>query len=184
MSRLLVSGWALTTGHQPQQRLLTWTNATSAACALCARMAAQLMAAYPELRPDTIRALIVHSAEWTENMREMFLPAKPKVPTKNDYLKLTQHCGFGVPNLERALWSAGNSLTLVAEDEIHPFRKKGSDIKTRDMKLHTLPWPKDELEALGDVPVEMRVTLSYFRTKPISQGSTIQISLRLTPTPL
>lgn len=162
----------LTTGHQPQQRLLTWTNATSAACALCARMAAQLMAAYPELRPDTIRALIVHSAEWTENMREMFLPAKPKVPTKNDYLKLTQHCGFGVPNLERALWSAGNSLTLVAEDEIHPFRKKGSDIKTRDMKLHTLPWPKEELEALGDVPVEMRVTLSYFiEPNPSARGA-------------
>ncbi|MDA4807881.1 hypothetical protein NY486_18570, partial [Enterobacter hormaechei] len=30
------------------------------------------------------------------------------------------------------------------------------------MKLHLLPWPKDNLLALGAEPVEVRVTLSYF----------------------
>lgn len=30
------------------------------------------------------------------------------------------------------------------------------------MHLHTLPWPKGTLEALGETPVTMRVTLSYF----------------------
>ena len=30
------------------------------------------------------------------------------------------------------------------------------------MHLHNLPWPHNELEGLGEVPVEMRVTLSYF----------------------
>ena len=30
------------------------------------------------------------------------------------------------------------------------------------MNLHRLPWPLAELEALGETPVEMRVTLSYF----------------------
>ena len=43
-----------------------------------------------------------------------------------------------------------------------PFRKEGSAIKTRDMNLHLLPWPRDELAALGALEVELRVTLSYF----------------------
>ena len=35
--------------------------------------------------------------------------------------------------------------------------------KARDMKLHRLPWPKDELAALGDAQVELRVDLVVFR---------------------
>jgi hypothetical protein len=39
------------------------------------------------------------------------------------------------------------------------------------MNLHSLPWPKDELEALQDTPVEMRVTLSYFiEPNPSARG--------------
>jgi len=149
----------LTTDHQPNQRLFTTANATSAASALAARMAAQLMAEYPQIRPETIRGLIVHSAEWTANMRQMFLPTG----SKTDYLNLVRHCGFGVPNLERALWSAGNSLTLIAEESLHPFAREGSRAPTlRDMHLYELPWPLAELEALGETEVEMRVTLSYF----------------------
>jgi hypothetical protein len=152
----------LTTHHLPQQRLFTTANATSAASALAARMAARLMAEYPELRPETIRALIVHSAEWTADMRRMFLPAG-RPPSKSDHLNLVRHCGFGVPNLDRALWSASNSLTLIVESSLHPFERQASRPPTlRDMHLHQLPWPLAELEALGETEVEMRVTLSYF----------------------
>jgi hypothetical protein len=63
----------LTTHNQPLNRLFTTSNATSAASALCAGMAAQIMAAYPHLRPETVRALLVHSAQWSETMRGMFL---------------------------------------------------------------------------------------------------------------
>jgi len=159
----------LTTHFKHTEKLFTTTNATSAASALCARMAAQLMAAYPQLRPETIRALIVHSAEWTDAMREMYL----KTHTKNDYINLVRHCGWGVPDLEHALWSAANSLTLIVEDQVHPYKKDGGTIKTRDMNLHELPWPKDELEALGATQVQMRVTLSYFiEPNPSARGST------------
>lgn len=159
----------LTTHFKHTEKLFTTTNATSAASALCARMAAQLMAAYPQLRPETIRALIVHSAEWTDAMREMYL----KTHTKNDYINLVRHCGWGVPDLELALWSAANSLTLIVEDSVHPYMKGGSNGKTRDMNFHTLPWPKDELEALGATQVQMRVTLSYFiEPNPSARGST------------
>lgn len=162
----------LTTHHRPHDRLFTTTNATSAASALCARMAAQLMAAYPSLRPETLRALIVHSAEWTPAMREMFLP-KGKKPSKQDYVNLIRHCGWGVPDLDRALWSAGNSLTLVVEDVVHPYAKeKGRGVVTRHMNLHALPWPREELEALQDAKVQMRVTLSYFiEPNPSARGT-------------
>jgi len=161
----------LTTHYKPAEKLFTTTNATSAASAQCARMAAQLMAAYPLLRPETIRALIVHSAEWTDAMREMYLPVN-KQPTKNDYANMVRHCGWGVPDVERALWSATNSLTLIVEDSIHPYKKEEGKVKTRDMNLHSLPWPKDELESLGETPVQMRVTLSYFiEPNPSARGS-------------
>ena len=46
---------------------------------------------------------------------------------------------------------------------MHPFmREAGKDPKLRDMNLHRLPWPLEELESLGETQVEMRVTLSYF----------------------
>ena len=152
----------LTTHHRPADRLLTTTNATSAATALASRMTAQIMAVYPHLCPETIRALIVHSAEWTDAMRGLFFPASG-VPTKGDYLHLIRCCGFGVPNIDRAIWSVRNSLTMVVEESLHPFKRETKREPTlRDMHLHNLPWPSDILESLGETQVEMRVTLSYF----------------------
>ena len=102
-------------------------------------------------------------------MRVMFLPASPN---KDHFVNLIRHCGWGTPDLNRALWSAGDSLTLVVEDLLHPYAKvQGKGVVTRDMNLHSLPWPKDELEALQDTPVEMRVTLSYFvEPNPSARG--------------
>lgn len=164
----------LCANHRPLERLFTTTNATSAASALAARMAAQLMASYPALRPETIRALIVHSAEWTEAMRTAYLPASGKGNAgKADHVRLIRHCGWGVPRLEQALWSAGNSPTLVVEDTLHPFQKiTGKRVATRDMNLHSLPWPKQELLALPpSTKVELWVTLSYFiEPNPSARG--------------
>nr|WP_244110110.1 S8 family peptidase [Burkholderia ambifaria] len=75
----------LTTHNVPDERLFTTTNATIAASALCARMAARIMAAYPQFRAEMVRALIVHAAEWTPAMRQMFLPAG-RQPRKQDYV--------------------------------------------------------------------------------------------------
>lgn len=162
----------LSTNYRPQDRLFTTFNATSAASALCAKMAAQIAAVYPALRPETIRALIVHSAQWTEAMRAMYLP--PGDATKTAFIRLIRHCGWGQPDLGRALWSAGNSLTLVIEDQLYPFKKeKGQAPSSRDMNLHALPWPREELEALQAAKVQMRVTLSYFiEPNPSARGST------------
>ena len=163
----------LTTNNLPIQRLFTTTNATSAASALGAGMAAKLMAAYPQLRPETIRALIVHSAQWTDAMRQAYLPSL-KLPNKSDYVNLIRHCGWGVPDIERARWSVGNSLTLIVEDLIHPYKKeKGKGIVSRDMNLHSLPWPKEQLHALPpETEVELCITLSYFvEPNPSARGT-------------
>ena len=151
----------LTTHFKPQERLFTIATGTSAATALVARSAARLMAEYPRLWPQTIRALIVHSATWTEAMTKQFLSNKPK---KSDYTQLIRHCGFGIPNLDQAMWSVQNSLTMVCEDNLQPFRQKqgSSDTVMNEMKIHKLPWPIAELQNLGAKQVEMRITLSYF----------------------
>jgi len=152
----------LTSYYRPANRLFTTTNGTSAAMALASRLAAQIMATYPQLWPETVRALMVHSAEWTAKMKQMFLPANQN-PGKSDYVNLLRRCGFGVPDIARALWSIKNSLTMVIQKSLHPFtRMTGKQPTLRDMHLHNLPWPRNILEGLGETPVEMRVTLSYF----------------------
>lgn len=149
----------LTTHHLPVERLFTTFHATSAATALASRFAATIYVHYPKIWPETVRALIVHSAEWSGTMMNQF-------STGTTDRKKAQHrvrcVGYGVPNLERALWSASNSLALIVEDKLQPFEKRKSAISTRDMHLHDLPWPKDALQALGETEVEMAVTLSYF----------------------
>jgi hypothetical protein len=149
----------LTTYYEPLQRSFTHTNATSAATAQVSHLAAQIARQYPALWPETIRALIVHSARWTEQMRAEFYIGPTETARRTNLLR---HCGYGVPSLERALWSASDSLTLIVQDEMQPFEKTAKGVKSRDMRLHDLPWPHEALLNLGALPVRLRVTLSYF----------------------
>ena len=152
----------LTAFHRPTERLFTTTCATSAATALAAKLAAEIMAEYPNFWPETIRGLLVHSAEWTDAMLQAYIPTGGN-PSKADYARLIRRCGFGVPDLDRALWSVDNSPTMVIEESLYPFRRVKSKPPTlKDMNIHQLPWPSAILEDLGDEPVEMRVTLSYY----------------------
>jgi len=151
----------LSTGHQFQidKQLISFGD-TSAAAALAARMAAKVQALYPDYWPETIRALLVHSASWTQAMRSRILPANPK---QNDFQRLLRYCGYGVPNEASLFWSTSNTLTLIAQETIQPFFKdEDKKVKTRDIHLHSLPWPEEVLRDLGETLVEMRVTLSYF----------------------
>ncbi|MFN7930073.1 MAG: S8 family peptidase [Blastocatellia bacterium] len=148
----------LTTYSNWQQHLLALTGDTSAATALAARMCAQVMAEYPQFWPETVRGLLVNTAEWTPAMLPFDLWSAPQRQIQT----LLRTYGYGVPRLEKALHSARNSLTLIAQDEIQPFYLAGSEVKTNEMKLHELPWPRAALQSLGETLVEMRVTLSYF----------------------
>ncbi len=131
---------------------------TSAATALASRLAAMLWAKYPQLTPEAVRALLVHSSDWTEAM--LARATKPDGTLDKDYL--VRCFGYGTPNVRKLLSSADNSLTLIAQGSIQPFHKVKDDIKSRELKLHDLPWPREALEELQDTEVRLRVTLSYF----------------------
>lgn len=149
----------ISTYYDPQVAQFASFNATSAACAQAAWMGARIQADYPNAWPETIRALIVHTADWTEAMKRQFLP---DAPSKADYAALLRICGYGVPNLGRALTCAANSLTLISQAEMQPFDRQNGRYVTNEMHLYDLPWPSDVLDELRETPVEMRVTLSYF----------------------
>lgn len=148
----------LTTHWRQTERLFTTMGDTSAAAAQAARMAATLLARYPDLWPESVRGLLIHSAEWTP---EMLREVAGHSPASRARLLLRRY-GHGVPDLDRACWSASNALTLIAQDALTPFEKRKADVATKDMNLHSLPWPTEELLALGGQQVELRVTLSYF----------------------
>lgn len=151
----------LTTSHEPHERMFALSWATSAATALAAGMCATIAAAYPGFWPETVRGLMVHSARWTQPMLDAYTPGG--VRNRQNLRNLLRHCGYGVPSLERALYSAGNSLTMIVQDQLQPYYKAATGgVKTREMHLHDLPWPTDMLTALGNAPVTLRVTLSYF----------------------
>lgn len=135
-------------------------NMTSAATAQLARMAGAIRAEYPNYWEETIRALLVHSASWPEPLKKQFMVADKK----SEYKNLLNICGYGVPSLDRALYSARNALTLIVQAELQPYDKKsGGGFRTRDMHFYDLPWPVEVLQALPDhVQVKMKVTLSYF----------------------
>lgn len=138
----------LTTWADHQRYLFGPVEATSAASAQVSRMAAMLWAQYPDLWPETVRALLVHSARWSPRM-------------EHDYPDPTQRVrvyGHGRPSHERAMLSANDALTLVIQREIQPYTGKDSN----ELHEFTLPWPSHVLEGLGEMQVTLRVALSYF----------------------
>ncbi len=145
----------LTTYHKPAQKLFVPTWATSPATSQVARICAIVAAEYPHLWSETIRALVVQSAHWTPCMLEQI----NRFRGKGQRVKLVRRYGFGVPSLERALRSAGDALTLIAQASIRPYLGTNTE---PEMHLYELPWPKSELERLGETIVQLRATLSYF----------------------
>lgn len=152
----------LTTHFKPAEATFVHCWATSAATAQVARMAAVISAEYPTYWPETLRALLVHSARWTEPMQRHLDP----LTSKKQRARLVRRYGFGVPSLERALRSGTDALTLVVQDTIRPFR----DGRYGEMNVHELPWPTEQLRQLGEAKVRLRVTLSYFVDPPPAPG--------------
>lgn len=149
----------LTTSRDPAGKPLALAWATSAATAQLAGMAAEVLADDRELWPETVRALLVHSAKWTPAMEQALLATNQK----SERLMMLRRFGYGVPNQDRALRSASNSLALVAQQEIQPFiRQKGQQAHLNHAHFYALPWPSQTLLELGAHEVRLRVTLSYF----------------------
>lgn len=154
----------LTTSGPLPSDTLALVGETSAATAACAGLAGRVLARYPKLRMETVRALMVHAAEWTPAMRAQFNAARSAgLPRTEAYARLLSRFGWGVPNETRLFQSAGNALTMMIEDTLTPYRRgEGSSLPLNEMKYFKLPWPEEALRDLGAGTVEMRCTLSYF----------------------
>lgn len=144
----------LAPSHEPFKQPLAMIWATSAAAPQVARIAAEIAAEYSSLWPETIRALVVHSARWTAQMKQN-LDAHRR---KRERARIFRRYGYGVPDRSRAIRSARDSATLIVQGSIRPFK----DGAMNEIQLHELPWPKETLRALVDAKFTLKVTLSYF----------------------
>lgn len=132
---------------------------TSGATALASRYAAMLTSQYPTLWPETIKGLLVHSADWTN---EMLGNRAIQELNNTEQIRLLRTFGYGVPDFQKAVRSANNSLTLIAQESLSPFILDNGTVKTNQMHLHNLPWPADVLTGLFDSEVTLTATLCYF----------------------
>lgn len=148
----------LTANRDMTTSLLAETGDTSAATAEVARLCAHLAARYPEYWPETLRALVVHGARYTDAMLHG-LPAKPQM---QDKISLLRHYGHGAVSADNSLNSTLRRPTLVTQGTIQPYRQAKDGVRLNEINLHGLPWPDRELLALGETAVRLRVTLSYF----------------------
>lgn len=128
---------------------------TSAATAMASNFVSKVWSQYPDYLPETIRALVIHSAQWPKKILDRYYPFKNKQAVEN----ILRTAGYGYPDISKAISSGDKSVNLVIEENIQPYNKEG---KMNKMALYSLPWPSEELEKLGAEEVKLRVTLSYF----------------------
>lgn len=149
----------LTTSHRPLINHFTTINATSSATALAANFLAKLRNIYPDAWEETLRALIIHSSTWTEEMKTQFgFDGK-----SSSALNLLRTVGYGVPNIEKAISCKTNYLTFISEEYIQPYKKEDKkDPETNQVHYYEFPWPKEILESMENTEVTLKVTLSYF----------------------
>lgn len=131
-------------------------KATSEATAHAGWFSAQIKSKYTNAWPQTLKGLMIHSADWTETMKQQFI-SEPD--NRKGFIPLLRTCGYGIPNLSKALNSINNSLTLIIQEEIQPFKDDGS---LNEMHFYNIPWPSEELLNLSNVIVKLKVTLCYF----------------------
>lgn len=148
----------LTTSTNASVNAFARFNATSAATAFASNFLAKLRDVYPNAWPETLRALMVHSASWNEEIIKQFNIDTNKV---GDIHKLLRIVGYGIPNLEKAIECKKNYLTFISEEVIQPYKLEGT-IKTNEIHYYEFPWPKEILENIGASDVTLRVTLSYY----------------------
>lgn len=139
----------VSTNHEIPRRPLQPFNMTSAATALATRLAARIKTANPGLSMLSVRALMIHSAEWTDEMKRL----------GNNSTKVMEYCGYGVPQESKAMASDTTNATFVFENELTPYNEDGT---YKEMHFYDLPWPKELLEQMDAETVKMRITLSYY----------------------
>jgi hypothetical protein len=128
----------------------TWMTSPDAAAA--SNAVARIANAHPALRPATWRGLLAHTTNWPQAARNQF-------PNKSDLLHAF---GYGVPVPERAMTSDSNRPVMLYEGVIRPSHRNAERNPERLADFIELPLPHVDLDELGEAPVTLAVTLSYF----------------------
>ncbi len=91
-----------------------------------------------------------------------------RIGNKGDFKNLIKVFGYGIPDIETALYSNESALTYIVQETIQPFNfkqkdgRKTTDVETNEMHFYNLPWPIDVLMGMADISVKLKITLSYF----------------------
>ena len=138
---------------------LTVHKDTSAATALASKFIAEMTQKYSNYWPETLRGLLIHSAEWNDKMRAY--------ADRTSVMVALRTFGYGIPHLQKALNSQNNSATIVIEREINILKIEGDgEIRFDELHHHKVPIPKELiLRAVAENPNSLgrlKVTLSYF----------------------
>lgn len=100
--------------------------------------------------PTLLKALIIHSAKYPEEM-------------KTDLSEKLKHVGFGLPtNIDEILFNEPNEITLILQDTL----EKGSFIDILDF-----PFPKSMIDEDGYYYGEITVTMVSAPILEVSQGA-------------
>jgi len=167
----------LTTSTNANINAFARFNATSAATAFASYFLAKLREVYPNAWPETLRALMIHSASWNSEIIDQFKIDLKKVGDKQKLLRIV---GYGIPDLKKAIECKSNYLTFISEETIQPYKLDGT-IKTNKIHYYEFPWPSDILANLGDANVTLRVTLSYYiEPNPGDKGYSTKYSYQST----
>jgi hypothetical protein len=155
----------LAAGSDVEREPLIPFNATSAAAGVAGNFLGRLKAGIPGYWPETYRALTVNAADWPQPIRSRLIGtgAHWKSISKGKRQKILREVGYGVPDLDRAIQSAANDVTMIAQAEIQPFASiNGQPPVFNEMHFYDLPWPRAILQGLENEIVILKVTLSYF----------------------
>ena len=117
--------------------LLGFVHGTSFSAPKVTNLAARLIERYADASPNLLRALLVQSARFPEGVTGW----KPAAAMRL--------CGFGVPDLERALFCRPQRVTLFHEGEIVPDQ----------VKLFDIPVPPEF--AKGEGRKAMTITIAF-----------------------
>ncbi|ANR72254.1 S8 family peptidase [Prevotella scopos JCM 17725] len=140
----------VTTSNNLQEPLESFC-ATSGATGLAARLAARIKVENPQLSMLSIRGLMIHSAQWTDEMKRI-----------NSIEERMSLCGYGVPDEDIALFSNEKCATYIFENHLKPYTEGDNCNIYGQMHYYDLPWPKELLEEMGSEDVRIRITLSYY----------------------
>jgi len=126
-----------TSDRVAEGKLVGFAHGTSFAAPKVANAAAQIVDRYPEATTNLLRALLVQSAQLPEGVADW------------DIKRAMQLCGFGVPDLDRALYCRPQRVTLYYEGEI----------EVDEVKVLEIPVPSEFSAAKGRKTLS--VSLAY-----------------------